>query len=120
MKTYETTRPCSSLCVFAFPYAAFAQDVPSHVDALLKQIKAADKDQLAVSEEDDDFFGCWSSLAERSTRSKLAPRAATALSGWGWACAKRAASWSPSNTTRRARLKAAANVKKAGLSILSR
>ena len=44
------------LCVFAFPYAAFAQDVPPHVDALLKQIKSADKDQLAVSEEDGRFL----------------------------------------------------------------
>ena len=44
------------LCVFAFPYAAFAQDVPSPVDALLKQIKSADKDQLAVSEEDGRFL----------------------------------------------------------------
>jgi predicted O-methyltransferase YrrM len=43
-------------CVFTFPYAAFAQDVPPHVDALLKQIKSADKDQLAVSEEDGRFL----------------------------------------------------------------
>ena len=46
--------------VFAFllalPFAAFAQDVPPHVDALLKQIKSADKDQLAVSEEDGRFL----------------------------------------------------------------
>ncbi len=33
-----------------------AQNVPPHVDALLKQIKAADKDQLAVSEEDGRFL----------------------------------------------------------------
>ena len=45
-----------ALCVFAFPYAAFAQNVPPDVDALLKQIKAADKDQLAVSEEDGRFL----------------------------------------------------------------
>src|SRR5687768_18038781 len=38
------------------PSAARAQNVPSHVDALLKQIKAADKDQLAVSEEDGRFL----------------------------------------------------------------
>ena len=36
--------------------AAGAQHVPPHVDALLKQIKAADKDQLAVSEEDGRFL----------------------------------------------------------------
>ena len=33
-----------------------AQNVPPHIDALLKQIKAADKDQLAVSEEDGRFM----------------------------------------------------------------
>jgi predicted O-methyltransferase YrrM len=33
-----------------------AQDIPPHVGALLKQIKAADKDQLAVSEEDGRFM----------------------------------------------------------------
>ena len=38
------------------PCAALAQNVPPHVDALLKQIKAADKDQLAVSEEDGRFL----------------------------------------------------------------
>ena len=38
------------------PHAARAQSIPPHVDALLKQIKAADKDQLAVSEEDGRFL----------------------------------------------------------------
>ena len=38
------------------PCAAYAQNVPPHVDTLLKQIKAADKDQLAVSEEDGRFM----------------------------------------------------------------
>ncbi len=42
--------------LLAIPSAALAQDVPSHVDALLKQIKSADKDQLAVSEEDGRFL----------------------------------------------------------------
>ena len=44
------------LCMYAFPYAAFGQDVTPHVEALLKQIKSADKDQLAVSEEDGRFL----------------------------------------------------------------
>jgi predicted O-methyltransferase YrrM len=35
---------------------AWAQHVPPHVDAILKQIKAADKDLLAVSEEDGRFM----------------------------------------------------------------
>jgi predicted O-methyltransferase YrrM len=38
------------------PHAARAQSIPPHVDALLKQIKAADKEQLAVSEEDGRFL----------------------------------------------------------------
>ena len=38
------------------PCAALAQNVPPQVEALLKQIKAADKDQLAVSEEDGRFL----------------------------------------------------------------
>jgi predicted O-methyltransferase YrrM len=33
-----------------------AQTVPPHVDAILKQIKVADKEQLAVSEEDGRFM----------------------------------------------------------------
>ena len=47
-------------CVIALslvlPCVARAQNVPSHVDALLKQIKASDTDQLAVSEEDGRFL----------------------------------------------------------------
>jgi caffeoyl-CoA O-methyltransferase len=42
--------------LLVLPCAALAQNVPPHVDALLKQIKAADKDQLAVSEEDGRFL----------------------------------------------------------------
>ena len=42
--------------VVAAPYPALAQNVPSHIEAILKQIKAADKDQLAVSEEDGRFM----------------------------------------------------------------
>lgn len=38
------------------PYTALAQNVPPHVDAILKQIRAADKEQLAVSEEDGRFL----------------------------------------------------------------
>ena len=38
------------------PQHASAQNVPPHIDALLKQIKAADKEQLAVSEEDGRFM----------------------------------------------------------------
>ena len=42
--------------LIAAPPLCTAQNVPSHVDAILKQIKAADKEQLAVSEEDGRFL----------------------------------------------------------------
>jgi predicted O-methyltransferase YrrM len=42
--------------VLTVPYVSVAQNVPPQVDALLRQIKAADKDQLAVSEEDGRFM----------------------------------------------------------------
>ncbi|HKY21117.1 MAG TPA: O-methyltransferase [Vicinamibacterales bacterium] len=44
------------VAVLALPCVALAQNVPPHVDALLKQIKAADRDQLAISEEDGRFM----------------------------------------------------------------
>ena len=44
-----------ALCLI-FPLRSTAQDIPPQVDALLKQIKAADKDLLAVSEEDGRFI----------------------------------------------------------------
>jgi caffeoyl-CoA O-methyltransferase len=44
------------LITLLLPSAVRAQSIPPHVDALLKQIKAADKDQLAVSEEDGRFL----------------------------------------------------------------
>jgi predicted O-methyltransferase YrrM len=47
---------------------ATAQEVPPHVDAILKQIRAADKDLLAVSEEDGRFMR----LMVLSTKTKRA------------------------------------------------
>ena len=44
------------ITLFAAPTLALAQDVPLHIDALLKQIKATDKDLLSVSEEDGRFL----------------------------------------------------------------
>lgn len=42
--------------LLALAQTVFAQNVPPHVDAILKQIRAADRDQLAVSEEDGRFL----------------------------------------------------------------
>ena len=44
-----------SVLVF-LPNSAVAQDIPPRIDAVLKQIKAADKEMLAVSEEDGRFM----------------------------------------------------------------
>ena len=55
----QTTRRLALLglvACFALPTRAAAQDVPPHVDALLKHIKAADKELLAVSEADGRFM----------------------------------------------------------------
>src|SRR5688500_10724027 len=40
----------------AWPNPVVAQQLFPHVDVLLKEIKAADKDQLAISEEDGRFL----------------------------------------------------------------
>lgn len=50
------------------PSMAAAQEVPPQVDAILKQIRAADKDLLAVSEEDGRFMR----LMVLSTKTKRA------------------------------------------------
>jgi predicted O-methyltransferase YrrM len=44
------------LIALTVPARVFAQQVPQEVDAVLKQIKTADKEQLAVSEEDGRFM----------------------------------------------------------------
>jgi caffeoyl-CoA O-methyltransferase len=59
MSTMQTMRRLAMLALvacLAFPGLAAAQDIPQHVTTLLKQIKAADKDLLAVSEEDGRFM----------------------------------------------------------------
>jgi len=42
--------------LLTIPSLSLAQNVPPHVDAILKQIKTVDKGQLAVSEEDGRFL----------------------------------------------------------------
>ncbi len=44
------------VALLTLPTVCRAQNVPPHVDAILKQIKAADRDLLAVSEEDGRFL----------------------------------------------------------------
>jgi predicted O-methyltransferase YrrM len=56
MQTMRRLAPLGLVACLAFPGLAAAQDIPQHVTTLLKQIKAADKDLLAVSEEDGRFM----------------------------------------------------------------
>ena len=64
------------------PAAAQTPDVQK----LLTEIKAKDKGMLAVSEEDGRFLRLMIASAGRSTRSRLAARAATVRSGSAWGC----------------------------------
>ena len=72
---------CFLLVLFTLmlPGAARAQSVPPHVEALLRQIKAADKGQLAVSEEDGRFLRVLA--ATRGAKSILEIGAASGYSG---------------------------------------
>ena len=59
MPAMQTTRRLALLGLMVclgFPGFAGAQEIPQHVQTLLKQIKAADKDLLSVSEEDGRFM----------------------------------------------------------------
>jgi caffeoyl-CoA O-methyltransferase len=62
------------LILVLLPRAAFAQEVAPQAAAVLKQIKAADKDLLAVSEEDGRFMR----LLVASSRTKRALEIGTA------------------------------------------
>jgi caffeoyl-CoA O-methyltransferase len=60
--------------MLVLPAAGFAQELPRQVDGILKQIRAADKELLAVSEEDGRFMR----LMVLSTRTKRALEIGTA------------------------------------------
>ena len=98
------------------PCAALAQDVPAHIDALLKQIKAADKDQLAVSEEDGRFLRLLA--VTRGAKRALEIGAANGYSAiWmGLAMRETGGKLVTIEYDKARAVDAAANIKKAGLS----
>jgi len=98
------------------PCAALAQDVAPHVDALLKQIKAADKDQLAVSEEDGRFLRLLA--VTRGAKRALEIGAANGYSAiWmGLAMRETGGKLVTIEYDKARAAEAAANIKKAGLS----
>jgi predicted O-methyltransferase YrrM len=93
-----------------------AQNVPPHVDALLKQIKAADKDQLAVSEEDGRFLRLL--VVTRGAKRALEIGAASGYSAiWmGLGMRETGGKLVTIEYDKARAVQAAANIKKAGLS----
>jgi predicted O-methyltransferase YrrM len=93
-----------------------AQDVAPNVSALLKQIKAADKDLLAVSEEDGRFMRLL--VATRGAKRALEIGAASGYSAiWiGLGLRETGGTLVTIEYDKTRALEAAANVKKAGLS----
>ncbi len=98
------------------PCASLAQAVPPHVEALLKQIKAADKDQLAVSEEDGRFLRLLA--VTRGAKRALEIGAASGYSAiWmGLAMRETGGKLVTIEYDKARASEAAANIKKAGLS----
>jgi predicted O-methyltransferase YrrM len=98
------------------PSFAQAQEVPPHIDAILKQIRAADKEQLAVSEEDGRFMR----LMVLSTKAKRALEigAASGYSAiWiGLGLRETGGHLVTIEYDKARAMQAAANIKKAGLS----
>ena len=102
--------------LFFVPAPALAQDIPPHISALLKQIKAADKDLLSVSEEDGRFLRLL--VVTRGAKRALEIGAASGYSAIWMGLGMRETGGRlvtiEYDKTRAA--KAAANIKKAGLS----
>ena len=98
------------------PSAVRAQDVPQHVGALLKQIKSADKDQLAVSEEDGRFLRLL--VVTRGAKRALEIGAASGYSAiWmGLGLRETGGKLVTIEYDKARAAEAAANIKKAGLS----
>ncbi|RPI49026.1 MAG: hypothetical protein EHM55_24580 [Acidobacteria bacterium] len=102
--------------LLALPSVTLAQNVPPHVDAILKQIKAADKDQLAVSEEDGRFLRLL--VVTRGAKRALEIGAASGYSAiWmGLAMRETGGRLVTIEYDKARAAQAAANIKKAGLS----
>jgi predicted O-methyltransferase YrrM len=102
--------------VLALPVISLAQNVPPHVDAILKQIKSADKDLLSVSEEDGRFLRLL--VVTRGAKRALEIGAASGYSAIWMGLGMRETGGKlvtiEYDTARAAQ--AAANIKKAGLS----
>ena len=104
------------LFLIALPTVGTAQNVPTPVDAILKQIKAADKDLLAVSEEDGRFLRLL--VVTRGAKHALEIGAASGYSAiWmGLGMRETGGKLVTIEYDKARAAQAAANIKKAGLS----
>ena len=104
------------LLTLMLPSAARAQSVPPHVDALLKQIKAADKDQLAVSEEDGRFLRLLAVTSGAKRALEIGAASGYSAIWMGLAMRETGGKLVTIEYDKTRAAQAAANIKKAGLS----
>src|SRR5687767_2525174 len=113
---YMTRLALTFALLLVLPCVSVAQNVPPHVEALLRQIKSADKDQLAVSEEDGRFLRLL--VVTRGAKRALEIGAASGYSAiWmGLAMRETGGKLVTIEYDKARAAQAAANIKKAGLS----
>jgi predicted O-methyltransferase YrrM len=102
--------------LFLLPSVARAQNVPPHVDALLKQIKAADKELLAVSEEDGRFLRLLAVTSGAKRALEIGAASGYSAIWMGLAMRETGGKLVTIEYDKARAAQAAANIKKAGLS----
>jgi caffeoyl-CoA O-methyltransferase len=104
------------LFTLMLPSPVRAQSVPPQVDALLKQIKAADKDQLAVSEEDGRFLRLLAVTSGAKRALEIGAASGYSAIWMGLAMRETGGKLVTIEYDKARAAQAAANIKKAGLS----
>jgi caffeoyl-CoA O-methyltransferase len=104
------------LFTLMLPSAARAQSVPPQIEALLKQIKAADKDQLAVSEEDGRFLRLLAVTSGAKRALEIGAASGYSAIWMGLAMRETGGTLVTIEYDKARAAQAAANIKKAGLS----
>ena len=104
------------LLTFMLPCASRAQAVPPQVEALLKQIKSADKEQLAVSEEDGRFLRLLAVTSGAKRALEIGAASGYSAIWMGLAMRETGGKLVTIEYDKARAAQAAANIKKAGLS----
>jgi caffeoyl-CoA O-methyltransferase len=104
------------LFTLMLPSPVRAQSVPPQVEALLKQIKAADKDQLAVSEEDGRFLRLLAVTSGAKRALEIGAASGYSAIWMGLAMRETGGKLVTIEYDKARAAQAAANIKKAGLS----